>query len=283
MIIVDSPDTMEVHADQWRLEGLRIGFVPTMGNLHAGHLALVRKAQSVSDQVVVSVFVNPLQFDREDDLDAYPRSLEADTQLLEDVGVDVLFAPIEAEMYPLGRDAEPLLELPGLGRLAGDLEGAHRPGHFAGVVTVLKKLFDIVRPHVAVFGEKDFQQLRIVQHMVAEAAMPIEIVACETVREADGLAMSSRNRFLSDAEREIAPVLYRVLIGLRDTIRAKPGQLPGARKRALDQLQDAGFKTDYLEVRNADNLQPNSVNSGEKRVLAAVWLGNTRLIDNIKV
>jgi pantoate--beta-alanine ligase len=203
--------------------------------------------------------------------------------LLEEVGVDVLFAPIEAEMYPLGRDAEPLLELPGLGRLAGDLEGAHRPGHFAGVVTVLKKLFDIVRPHVAVFGEKDFQQLRIVQHMVAEVAMPIEIVACETVREADGLAMSSRNRFLSDAEREIAPVLYRVLIGLRDTIRAKPGQLAGARKRALDQLQEAGFKTDYLEVRNAGNLQPNSGNSGEKRVLAAVWLGNTRLIDNIKV
>lgn len=283
MLIVDSPDTMEVHADQWRLQGLRIGFVPTMGNLHAGHLALVRKAQSVSDQVVVSVFVNPLQFDREEDLDAYPRSLEADTQLLEEVGVDVLFAPIEAEMYPLGRDAEPLLELPGLGRLAGDLEGAHRPGHFAGVVTVLKKLFDIVRPHVAVFGEKDFQQLRIVQHMVAEVAMPIEIVACETVREADGLAMSSRNRFLSDAEREIAPVLYRVLIGLRDTIRAKPGQLAGARKRALDQLQEAGFKTDYLEVRNAGNLQPNSGNSGEKRVLAAVWLGNTRLIDNIKV
>ena len=283
MLIVDSPDTMEVHADQWRLQGLRIGFVPTMGNLHAGHLALVRKAQSVSDQVVVSVFVNPLQFDREEDLDAYPRSLEADSQLLEDVGVDVLFAPIEAEMYPLGRDAEPLLELPGLGRLAGDLEGAHRPGHFAGVVTVLKKLFDIVRPHVAVFGEKDFQQLRIVQHMVAEVAMPIDIVACETVREADGLAMSSRNRFLSDAEREIAPVLYRVLIGLRDTIRAKPGQLAGARKRALDQLQDAGFKTDYLEVRNAGNLQPNSVNSVEKRVLAAVWLGNTRLIDNIKV
>ena len=283
MLIIDSVDTMAVHADNWCNEGQRIGFVPTMGDLHAGHMALVRKAQAEADVVVVSVFVNPLQFDRVEDLDAYPRSLEADARHLQEAGVDVLFAPTEADMYPLGRDAEPLLAVPGMGALAGDLEGAHRPGHFAGVVTVVKKLFDIVRPHVAVFGEKDFQQLRVVQHLVVELNLPVKIIMGETVREADGLAMSSRNAYLSATERQAAPVLYRVLIALRDTLRTRPSQRTTAIRRAEEQLREAGFEPEYLVVRDAANLREATGRNTEQRILAAAWLGKARLIDNIKV
>ncbi len=283
MFVVDSVDTMAVHADELHSLGRRIGFVPTMGSLHAGHMALVRKALAESDAVIVSVFVNPLQFDRAEDLDAYPRDQQADARRLEEAGVAVLFVPTETDMYPLGRDAEPLVAVPGLGTLAADMEGAHRPGHFAGVVTVVKKLFDIIQPDIAVFGEKDFQQLRVVQHMVTELNLPVEIIVGETVREADGLAMSSRNAYLSSADRQAAPVLYRVLIALRDSLHARPSQRQAALQRAEEQLLEAGFKPEYLTVRNATDLREGPARGGELRILAAAWLGEARLIDNIKV
>ena len=278
MRIVERGDEMQGRSRLWTQAGLRIGFVPTMGNLHAGHLDLVRAARRIADRVVVSIFVNPLQFDEAADFAAYPRTLEADLAQLEALGVDAAFVPAESTLYPRSREGIAFVEVP---ELSDVLEGAHRPGHFRGVTTVVAKLFHLVGPDVAVFGEKDFQQLLIVRRMVADLDFPIEIVARPTVREPDGLAMSSRNRRLDAQQRAIAPALYCVL---RETAEAAGagGEPDELERNAMDRLADAGFRPEYVAVRSAEDLGPPR--AGEPRVvLGAARLGDVRLIDNVRI
>lgn len=268
---------------RWRQAGERIAFVPTMGNLHAGHLALVARGRELAERVVVSIFVNPLQFGPNEDFDRYPRTLEADREKLAGVQADAVFAPSVAEMYPGGMESTVTVSVPGLSNI---LCGASRPGHFAGVATVVARLFNMVQPDVAVFGEKDYQQLAIIRRMVHELAFPVAIEGVPTRREADGLAMSSRNQYLTAAERAIAPRLYATL---QDTAaRLAAGQaeeetqfasLAAAGRQALE---SAGFRPDYYEIRTADSLAEARAGA-PLVVLAAAWLGATRLIDNLQV
>jgi pantoate--beta-alanine ligase len=245
-----------------------VAFVPTMGNLHDGHLSLVRLARRHAPTVAVSIFVNRLQFLPSEDFDQYPRTLERDLRMLEPEGVDVVFAPDERVLYP-----EPQAYFVRPPALAKDLEGRFRPGFFDGVCTVVLKLFNCVQPAAAVFGKKDYQQLAIVRGMVRQLALPIDIVAGETVREPDGLAMSSRNSFLSPAERAEAPRLYRMLEKVRDG---------GSTDEAVGELKEAGWQPDYVEVRRRSDLGPAGSVDRERVVLAAARLGATRLIDNLE-
>ena len=261
-----------------RAAGRRIAFVPTMGNLHAGHMALVARARELCEVVVVSIFVNPLQFDRADDLAAYPRTPADDATLLEAAGVDVLYMPDEAEVYPRGREQGTRVIVPGL---ADILEGAHRPGHFTGVTTVVCKLFNRVRPDVAVFGEKDWQQLCLIRRMVDDLDMGVEIVGLPTVREADGLAMSSRNGRLSAAERTLAPALYRALDALRRALLTGRRDYTALEQTALAEITASGMRPDYISVRAQDLSEPED--GRDLVVLGAAWIGRTRLIDNIPV
>lgn len=263
----------------WRQAGERIVLVPTMGNLHAGHLALVARARELGERVVVTVFVNPLQFGPGEDFTAYPRTLGEDQTRLEAAGVDLLFAPEVAEVYPSGKNACCRLEVSGLGEI---LCGASRPGHFAGVATVVAKLFNIIQPAVAVFGEKDFQQLLVIRHLTAEFFFPIDIVGVPTLRESDGLAMSSRNGYLTLAERALAPMLYRTLREAADGLLAGEG-VDAVEGVALDRLRSAGFRPDYLEVRRAADLARPLPGDRDRVILAAAWLGKARLIDNVPV
>ena len=278
MHIVTTIPEMQARVRLWKQVGLRIAFVPTMGNLHAGHLDLVQAALEAADRVVVSIFVNPLQFDEAEDFAAYPRTLEADLAKLAECGVDAVFTPAEETLYPRGRQDITFVEVPGLGEI---LEGAHRPGHFRGVTTVVAKLFHIVQPEVAVFGEKDFQQLLIVRRMVADLDFPVTILARPTVREADGLAMSSRNRRLDSGQRRIAPALYRVL---RETAEAlRRGGEPAALERAgMARLEAAGFRPEYVAIRAAADLGPPRPGAPAV-VLGAARLGRVRLIDNVRI
>jgi len=249
-----------------------------MGNLHAGHVALIARARELSDKVVASVFVNPLQFAPNEDFDAYPRTLDADAAKLKLAHCDLLFAPSVAEMYPGGRDEHTAVTVPGLSDI---LCGAHRPGHFTGVATVVAKLFGQVQPDTAVFGEKDYQQLKIIERMVRDFALPVRVVGLPTIREDDGLALSSRNQYLSPEERAIAPVLHATLTWAAAQFGQgrEPPEVEGA---ALERLKDAGFKPDYVSVRSADDLGP-PIDGAPKRVFAAAWLGAARLIDNVPV
>ena len=264
---------------QWRTAGESVAFVPTMGNLHAGHLALVKQAQQFAQRVVVSIFVNPLQFGQAEDLDNYPRTLQADMEQLEAHGVDLLFTPTEEEVYPHGRDDISVIDVPGLTSM---LEGAKRPGHFRGVATVVAKLFNIVQPDVAVFGEKDFQQLAVIRRMVRDLDMPVEIYGAPTEREEDGLAMSSRNGYLSPEERALAPTLYQVLQSVSEGLRQGKGcaELESA---ATDKLKQTGFKPDYVSIRRAMDLAEPQAGDCGLIVLAAAHLGTTRLIDNLLI
>jgi len=263
----------------WRKTAGRVAFVPTMGNLHAGHLALVDAAHQHADKVVVSIFVNRLQFGQGEDFDAYPRTFEADCAKLEAAGVDVLFFPDERELYPrIKQDFN--VEPP---HIQNELCGAFRPGHFRGVATVVSKLFNIVQADVACFGKKDFQQLHVIRAMVDDLNMPIEIVPVDTGRAEDGLALSSRNGYLSPEERAEAPRLYRHLSAIRDALLAGDNRYAVLEKAAADDLTAHGWRVDYIEVRQADTLE--IAHAGESRlvVLAAARLGRTRLIDNIEV
>jgi pantoate--beta-alanine ligase len=263
-----------------RRAGRRLAIVPTMGNLHAGHLRLVQEAKRLADAVVVSGYVNPLQFGANEDFASYPRTPDADRRMLEAETADVLFLPTDAEMYPRGSDKQTLVEVPGLSDI---LCGAFRPGHFRGVITAVNRLFNLVQPDVAVFGKKDYQQLRLIQLMVADLGMPIEIVGVETVRAADGLALSSRNGYLRPEERRIAPRLYATLCALRDQMQ-REGAIPwDAEGRALDALQDAGFRPEYLGIVRREDLGVPHPRERQLAILAAVWLGRTRLIDNVEV
>ncbi len=261
-----------------RSEGKRIGFVPTMGNLHSGHAALVTKAAQRADFVVASIFVNPLQFGANEDLDKYPRTLAADQQRLLDAGCNLLFAPTVEEMYPDGMGVQTRVSVP---QLSEGLCGASRPGHFEGVATVVSKLFNMVQPDLAVFGEKDFQQLAVIRAMVRDLNMPIQIIGEPTVRAEDGLALSSRNGYLTPEQRATAPVVYRTLKQLGEAIGAGQVDFPALVEQGKQALEAAGLRPDYLEVRHAVNLKPANFGDRDLVILVAAYLGNTRLIDNL--
>lgn len=262
----------------WQAQGLTVGFVPTMGNLHAGHIRLVTEARQHADKVVASVFVNPTQFGPNEDFDAYPRTLAADQEKLAAAGTDLLFAPPVDEMYP-----ETTLTWVDVDHLGDHLCGASRPGHFRGVSTVVSKLFNIVTPDIACFGEKDFQQLAVIRRMVRDLCFGVRIIGVATEREADGLAMSSRNGYLSPEERALAPQVYAHLQQARDAIEAGERDYPGLQQRLSASLDNLGFRVDYLTVVNADTVSPATPQDTDLRVAVAARLGRTRLIDNIPV
>ncbi|MEQ9727723.1 pantoate--beta-alanine ligase [Pseudomonas sp. WHRI 8822A] len=263
---------------QARKEGKQIALVPTMGNLHAGHAALVEKAAQRADFVVASIFVNPMQFGPAEDLDKYPRTLQADQQRLVEAGCHLLFHPDVTEMYPGGMGEQTRVSVPGVSE---GLCGASRPGHFEGVATVVTKLFNMVQPDIAVFGQKDFQQLAVIRTLVRDLNMPIQIIGEPTVRAESGLALSSRNGYLSDAQRATASVLYRSLQHIAQAIQDGERDLPALIAAAQQQHLEAGLRADYLEVREAQALRPVSTGDRELVVLVAAYLGNTRLIDNL--
>ncbi len=279
MITLDSIPALRTQVEAWRRGG-NVAFVPTMGNLHRGHLALVRAARGMADRVVVSIFVNPLQFGAGEDFANYPRTVDADSAMLKGEGADLLFAPTPGTMYPRPQDEQTRVEVPGL---SGLLCGHSRPGHFVGVATVVCKLFNMVQPDIALFGKKDYQQLMVIRRMVEDLAMPVRVVGMDTVREADGLAMSSRNGYLKEQERAIAPVLYRVLTGLAAELRRGSDDYAGLQAQAAVELNENGFRTDYIAVRRADDLAEPAPDEARLVVLAAAYLGRARLIDNIEV
>lgn len=263
---------------QERSSGHSISFVPTMGNLHDGHMALVRAGRKVTDCVVVSIFVNPMQFGQNEDLDAYPRTLEQDQEKLILEGVKYLFAPTAREMYPHGANTR--IIVPGLSDI---LCGASRPGHFSGVATICSKLFNIVQPDIAVFGEKDYQQLTIIRHMVDDLCIPVRIVGVETGRAQDGLALSSRNQYLSENERSVSSVLYAALVEARDKLLAGERNYHEMEQAAIEKLQAAGLRPDYFHIMSRDRLEAPTPVDGALVILAAAQLGKARLIDNVQL
>ena len=263
-----------------REAGQSIAFVPTMGNLHEGHLDLVRKAHQLCEVVVVSIFVNPLQFGPSEDLDAYPRTLAADKEKLFAEGTHILYAPGVEDIYPEGMAAQTIVSVPDLG---DTLCGSSRPGHFDGVTTVVSKLFNIVQPDVAVFGEKDFQQLSIVRKMVADLCMPIAVVGVATARDGDGLALSSRNGYLTTEQRAVAPLLHQTLINCREAIACGFDNFLQLESHARMKLLQAGFEPDYFAIRDARTLRAVTEKTEEIAILAAARLGTTRLIDNVRL
>jgi pantoate--beta-alanine ligase len=258
--------------------GKRIALVPTMGNLHEGHLQLVRRAQRIADIVVVSIFVNPLQFGPTEDLDKYPRTLAADKAKLFAEGVQYLFTPGVDEIYPEGMAVQTKITVP---EISETLCGASRPGHFVGVATVVAKLFQIAQPDVAVFGEKDFQQLTIIRKMTADLCMPIEIVGVQTARATDGLALSSRNGYLNEVERDLAPSMHDILQECREAIACGFDSYSELEQHGAVRLRLAGFRPDYFSVRDARTLGPVTLATENIVILAAAYLGRTRLIDNV--
>ncbi|MCY7296774.1 pantoate--beta-alanine ligase [Alteromonas sp. a30] len=265
---------------QWQIEGKVIGFVPTMGNLHEGHLGLVQEAKKHCDVVVVSIFVNPMQFGPNEDLDAYPRTLENDKKSLEALGVTTLFTPKVDDIYARGLEQQTFVEVPGLSYM---ICGASRPGHFRGVATIVCKLFNMVQPNHAFFGEKDFQQLQIIKGMVHDLSMNLTVHGVPTKREEDGLAMSSRNNYLTPEERAIAPKIYANIVGLGEEVRKGRRDFLALIAEYKGKLNAVGFKVDYIEIRSADTLLHPSHEETKLVVLVAAFLGKTRLIDNIQV
>ncbi|MCJ2370667.1 pantoate--beta-alanine ligase [Pseudomonas sp. RGM 3321] len=261
-----------------RSEGKRIALTPTMGNLHSGHAALVAKAAQRADFVVATIFVNPLQFGPNEDLATYPRTLAADQEKLLQAGCNLLFTPSVEEMYPHGMADQTLVSVP---HLSQGLCGASRPGHFEGVATVVSKLFNMVQPDLAIFGEKDFQQLAVIRAMVRDLNMPIQIIGEPTVRADDGLALSSRNGYLNDAQRAAAPALYQAIRQTADAISAGEQDFDALLTSKKQQLEAAGFRIDYLEIRDATSLRPTTAEKCDLVILAAAFLGKTRLIDNL--
>jgi len=279
MLEVPTAAQLRQALDEWRSRGEHIALVPTMGNLHEGHLQLVDRARERADRVVVSLFVNPTQFGPGEDLDNYPRTLDDDRAALAARGADLLFVPDEASIYPHGRKAC-VVSVPGLSDM---LCGASRPGHFDGVATVVSKLLNLVAPDVAVFGEKDYQQLMIIRHMVADLFMPMTIEGVPTCRETDGLAMSSRNRYLSKDERRRAPALYQALQRVARALEAGRTDYDTLAGEARKFLSEKGLEPDYVEIRRSENLATPTPSDRALVVLAAARLGKARLIDNLRV
>jgi pantoate--beta-alanine ligase len=262
----------------WRGQGQTVGFVPTMGNLHEGHHSLIKLARARADRVVASVFVNPTQFGPGEDFERYPRTLAQDQAGLAEMDCDLLFAPDVATIYPFGAAQSVSVHVPGL---TDALEGAHRPGHFDGVATVVCKLFNLVQPDVAVFGQKDFQQLKVIERMVRDLALPLKVVAAPTLRAADGLALSSRNQYLSDAERALAPQIHQTLLKMRELLE-KGHARTVIEQVAASTLERAGFQPDYAAIRRVEDLAEPADDEREGLVaLIAARLGGTRLIDNL--
>lgn len=283
MIIAQSVAELKSEIARLRAAGRRIAFVPTMGNLHAGHRHLMEQARRHADAVVASIYVNPLQFGPQEDFSGYPRTPEQDRILLEDARVDVLFSPDDGVIYPRGRAASTCIEVP---MLSDILCGAARPGHFRGVATVVSRLFHLVTPDIALFGKKDYQQLLVIRLMTADLGLPIEIVGIDTVRAADGLAMSSRNGYLSPEERRRAPQFYATLQTLAGQIAGQDFPAGGFAKleaQASDQLSAAGFRPEYVSLRRQQDLAIPDPGNRHLVVLAAAWLGRTRLIDNLEL
>lgn len=280
MLIIETLPLLRQQIRRWRQEGKRIALVPTMGNLHDGHMKLVDEAKARGDVVVVSIFVNPMQFDRQDDLANYPRTLQDDCEKLNRRGADLVFAPTASEVYPHGMTDQTFVEVPVLSTM---LEGASRPGHFRGVATVVSKLFNLVQPDLACFGEKDFQQLALIRKMVADMGYDIEIIGVPIVRAKDGLALSSRNGYLTAAERKLAPALFKAMQGVADKLRAGDRELDEMLTIAASELNDGGLRADDLQIRDADTLQEITPESKRAVVLMTAWLGKARLIDNMQV
>ncbi|AKL42289.1 MULTISPECIES: pantoate--beta-alanine ligase [Serratia] len=280
MIIIETLPMLRQQIRRWRQEGKRIALVPTMGNLHDGHMTLVDEARARADVVVVSIFVNPMQFDRPDDLARYPRTLQEDSEKLTRRSVDLVFAPAPAAVYPQGLEQQTYVDVPGISSI---LEGASRPGHFRGVSTIVSKLFNLVQPDLACFGEKDYQQLALIRKMVADMGYDIDIVGVPTVRAKDGLALSSRNGYLTAEERKVAPQLSKIMNALAQQLANGERHVEALLEQTAEQLRAAGFTPDELFIRDADSLQPLTVDSQRAVVLMAAWLGKARLIDNQQV
>lgn len=277
MLIIETLPLLRQQIRRLRMEGKRVALVPTMGNLHDGHMKLVDEAKARADVVVVSIFVNPMQFDRPEDLARYPRTLQEDCEKLNKRKVDLVFAPSVKEIYPNGTETHTYVDVPGLSTM---LEGASRPGHFRGVSTIVSKLFNLVQPDIACFGEKDFQQLALIRKMVADMGFDIEIVGVPIMRAKDGLALSSRNGYLTAEQRKIAPGLYKVLSSIADKLQVGERDLDEIITIAGQELNEKGFRADDIQIRDADTLLEVSETSKRAVILVAAWLGDARLIDN---
>ncbi|EBE7901058.1 pantoate--beta-alanine ligase [Salmonella enterica] len=280
MLIIETLPLLRQHIRRLRQEGKRVALVPTMGNLHDGHMKLVDEAKARADVVIVSIFVNPMQFDRPDDLVRYPRTLQEDCEKLNKRKVDYVFAPAVEEIYPQGLEGQTYVDVPGLSTM---LEGASRPGHFRGVSTIVSKLFNLIQPDIACFGEKDFQQLALIRKMVADMSYDIEIVGVPIIRAKDGLALSSRNAYLTADQRKIAPGLYNVMNSIAEKLIAGNRELQEIIAIAEQELNEKGFRADDIQIRDADTLQELTETSKRAVILAAAWLGQARLIDNQSV
>ena len=280
MQVVSTAEELREQIADWRHAGDHVALVPTMGNLHQGHMSLIELAQKHAERVVVSIFVNPTQFGDAEDLDNYPRTLEKDTRRLKRAGVDLIFAPDVETMYPFGIDNATSVKVP---VLSEELCGSFRPGHFDGVTTVVNRLFSLVQPDVAVFGQKDYQQQLVIRRMTEDLNMPVEIVTGATVREDDGLAKSSRNQYLTESERRTAPKLFEQISAIADALKNGDRGFESLEQTANETLEANGFRPEYVSIRRADDLGEPSGDTAKFVVLAAAWLGNARLIDNVEV
>jgi pantoate--beta-alanine ligase len=265
---------------RWRRDGATIAFVPTMGNLHAGHLSLLARANEMADRSVVSIFVNPIQFGKGEDYDGYPSTLDDDRAKLAGLDLDLLFVPDLSVLYPGGIEEDTRVTVPALSHI---LCGSFRPGHFSGVATVVTKLFINVQPDYALFGEKDYQQLLVIKRLVRDLCIPTEVIGQPIVREPDGLAMSSRNAYLKSDERRVAPVIYAKLCEAAERLRANPDQAAAIEREGMDALQDAGLRPEYFRIRRSEDLGEPASGDRYLSILAAAWLGPARLIDNVRV
>ncbi len=277
MIIIENIPLLRREVGRWRQEGKRIALIPTMGNLHEGHLELVKEAKTRADIVIVSIFVNPMQFERADDLARYPHTLQEDCEKLTRHNVDLVFAPAPSVIYPQGYEQQTFVDVPGLSTM---LEGSIRPGHFRGVSTIVSKLFNLVQPDVACFGQKDYQQLALIRKMVADMGYDIDIVGVPIIRAKDGLALSSRNGYLNAEERNIAPALHRIMNKIASSVEQGERLFDELLENASEELRTAGFTPDELFIRDADTLESITVESKQAVILMAALLGNARLIDN---
>ncbi len=280
MLVIHTREELAEHIAAWRHHGEHVALVPTMGNLHQGHLALVDLAKEHAERVIVTIFVNPTQFGEDEDFEEYPRTLERDKRHLKKTPADLIFAPSVETLYPFGLDMATRVTVPGL---TDNFCGASRPGHFDGVTTVVARLFAMVMPDVAVFGQKDYQQQLVIRHMTADLSLPISIITGETVREDDGLALSSRNAYLSDEERALAPLLYKTLSAVGGDLQSGRRDFARLEKEAAERLAEGGFEVDYFAVRRAQNLELPDRDCDEIVLLVAAQLGKARLIDNVVV
>jgi pantoate--beta-alanine ligase len=279
MKTVDHIAPLRAQIKLWRQQGLTIGFIPTMGNLHAGHISLITKAHEHADKIVASIFVNPMQFGANEDIDKYPRTLSNDQASLEAVNTDLLFIPTPAIIYPKGLEQQSFVEVP---NLSEGYCGESRPGHFRGVATVVCKLFNLVQPDVACFGLKDYQQVQVIQTMVDDLSLPVKIIPVETMRASSGLALSSRNNYLTTEELAIAPALAQNIQWLATQLKNN-NDFIGLAKQAADFIDSAGLKTDYIHICQAHSLQPANKDDLQLVILAAAYCGSTRLIDNLQI